>query len=381
MKRFAPQKNGSGGLNKRVIPATIPLSTLSEATMHFPKTMLAAILVEQQKPLVVDEVELPQNLEVGQVLVKIHFSGICGSQLGEIRGSKGPDKFLPHLLGHEASGTVVEVGPGVKYVKPGDVVVLHWRKGLGIEGAPPNYKWKGAKLNAGWIATFNEYAIVAENRATKISADSDLEVAALFGCAVTTGFGVVENNAKVRIGESLVVFGAGGVGLNIVQAAALVCAFPIIAVDLYDNRLALAKEFGATHLINSSKQDARTEIEKIVGVSGLDVFIDNTGMPAVIELGYNVTKPQGRVTLVGVPKKDDNISIYSLPLHFGKGLSGSHGGEAIPNVDIPRYHNLYDNGRINLRELITDRIELPEINNAIEKMSNGSAAGRCLIKM
>jgi S-(hydroxymethyl)glutathione dehydrogenase/alcohol dehydrogenase len=349
--------------------------------MAIPKTMKAAILVEQRKPLVVDEVELPEALDVGQVLVKVHFSGICGSQLGEIDGAKGEDKFLPHLLGHEASGTVMEVGPGVKHVKPGDIVVLHWRKGLGIEGAPPLYRWRGERLNAGWIATFNEYAIVAENRVTAVPADSDLEVAALFGCAVTTGFGVVENNAKLRIGESVVVFGAGGVGLNIVQAAALVGAYPVIAVDLHDNRLALAGEMGATHLINSRTEDAKGAIERIVGAQGLDVFIDNTGQPAIIELGYAVTKPQGRVTLVGVPRKGYNINVYSLPLHFGKEISGSHGGEAVPNFDIPRYQNLFRANRIKLRELLTERLPLDDINTAIENMRSGKTNGRCLIKL
>jgi S-(hydroxymethyl)glutathione dehydrogenase/alcohol dehydrogenase len=349
--------------------------------MAIPKTMKAAILVEQRKPLVIDEVELPQTLDVGQVLVKIHYSGICGSQLGEIDGAKGEDKFLPHLLGHEASATVIEAGPGVRHVKPGDVVVLHWRKGVGIEGAPPNYRWRGAKLNAGWIATFNEYAIVAENRMTAIPADSDLEVAALFGCAVTTGFGVIENNARARIGESVVVFGAGGVGLNIVQAAALVGAYPVIAVDLFDNRLALAQEMGATHLINARTQDAKAEIEKITGVQGVDAFIDNTGQPAIIEMGYTITKPQGRVTLVGVPRKGNNINIHSLPMHFGKIVSGSHGGEAIPNLDIPRYQNLFRAKRIRLRELLTERLPLNDINIAIENMRSGKTSGRCLIKM
>lgn len=349
--------------------------------MAIPKTMKAAILVEQSKPLVVDEVELPSTLEVGQVLVKVHFSGICGSQLGEIDGAKGKDKFLPHLLGHEASATVVEIGPGVKHVKQGDRVVLHWRKGLGIEGAPPVYRWRGEKLNAGWIATFNEYAIVAENRMTPIPIDSDLEVAALFGCAVTTGFGVVENNAKVRIGESVVVFGAGGVGLNIVQAAVLVGAYPVIAIDLFDNRLELAKEMGATHLINASIKDARVEIENIVGTQGLDVFIDNTGQPAIIEMGYTITKPQGRVTLVGVPRKGNNINVYSLPLHFGKELAGSHGGEAIPNEDIPRYQKLFSAGRIKLRELLTEHHSLENINVAIENIRSGKTSGRCLIRM
>lgn len=117
------------------------------------ETMQAAILVAQNQPLVVDTVELPPELGVGQVLVKLHVSGICGSQLGEIAGVKGPDRFLPHLMGHEGSATVLEVGPGVKHVKKGDLVVLHWRKGAGIQADPPEYRWRGEVLNAGWLTT------------------------------------------------------------------------------------------------------------------------------------------------------------------------------------------------------------------------------------
>lgn len=346
-----------------------------------PRTMKAAILTELRSPLAVAEIELPQTLAVGQVLVKIHYSGICGSQLGEIDGAKGEDKFLPHLLGHEASGTVMAAGPGVRHVKPQDKVVLHWRKGLGIESETPAYVWNGRKVNAGWIATFNEYAIVSENRCTPIPPGSDLEVAALFGCAVTTGFGVIENNAKLRIGESAVVFGAGGIGLNVVQAAALVSAWPIIAVDLHDGRLDLARQMGATHTINSSSGDVRQQIIDVAGSAGVDVFVDNTGQPAIIEMGYQITKPQGRVTLVGVPRKGKHINIYSLPLHFGKVLSGSHGGDAIPQSDIPRFYQLYRNGRIKLRELITDYFNLDQINEAIAGMRSGKVRGRCLIRM
>ncbi len=343
--------------------------------------MKAAVLTELKTPLVIAELQMPETLAVGQVLVKIHFSGICGSQLGEIDGAKGEDKFLPHLLGHEASGTVLAIGPGVKHVKPADKVVLHWRKGLGIESETPHFTWNGRKVNAGWITTFNEYAIVSENRVTAIPADSDLEVAALFGCAVTTGFGVVENNAKLRIGESVVVFGAGGIGLNIVQAAALSSAYPIIAIDIHDNKLELAKQMGATHVINSRTGDVRQAILGIVGNSGVDAFIDNTGQPSIIEMAYQITKPQGRVTLVGVPRKGNTINIYSLPLHFGKGLSGSHGGEAIPQIDIPRYHQLFRFGRIKLRELITDYYALDQVSNAITDMRSGKIAGRCLIRL
>jgi len=212
--------------------------------MTLPRSTKAAILTALRKPLVVTEIGLPEALDVGQVLVKIHYSGICGSQLGEIDGVKGEDKYLPHLLGHEGSGMVLAIGPGVRHVGPADKVVLHWRKGIGIESPTPAYTWNGSKVNAGWLTTFNEYSVVSENRLTRIPPDSDMEVAALFGCAVTTGFGVVQNSAKLRIGESVVVFGAGGVGLNIVQAAALISAYPIIAVDLYDNRLELARRMG-----------------------------------------------------------------------------------------------------------------------------------------
>lgn len=349
-----------------------------------PKTMQAAVLTALQAPLQIIELTMPATLAVGQVLVKIHFSGICGSQLGEIDGAKGEDKFLPHLLGHEASGSVLDIGPGVRHVKIGDQVVLHWRKGLGIEAETPHFSWQGQRVNAGWITTFNNYTIVSENRVTTIAADSEMDIAALFGCAVTTGFGIVENNAKVRIGESVVVFGAGGIGLNIVQAAALVSAYPIIAVDLHEDKLALARQMGATHTINSSNDtniDVRTAILAIVGAAGADVFIDNTGLPAIIEMGYQITKPQGKVTLVGVPRKGQQVNLYSLPLHFGKQLSGSHGGEAIPHTDIARYHTLYRAGRIMLRELITDYYPLAQINEAIAAMRAGKIRGRCLIRM
>ncbi|MEI6559666.1 MAG: zinc-binding dehydrogenase [Rhodospirillaceae bacterium] len=349
--------------------------------MALPRSMKAAILVEQRKPLVVAEIQLPDHLEPGQVLVRNRCSGICGSQLGEIDGVKGEDKFLPHLLGHEGCGTVLETGPGVRQVKAGDMVVLHWRKGPGIEAAPPVYSWEGRRINAGWVTTFNDHAIVSENRLTPVPADTDPEIAALFGCAITTGFGVVVNNARLTIGESVVVFGAGGIGLNIVQAAALVSGWPVVAVDLHDNKLELARSLGATHTINAGKEDAGAVLRKIFGPAGVDVFIDNTGKPAIIELGYELTKPQGRLILVGVPRKGDNVSLYSLPLHFGRQIRGSQGGEAVPNLDIPRYLALHREGRVQFNHLISRRFSLDEINEAIDTMRGGSAAGRCVVTL
>lgn len=342
--------------------------------------MRAAILTQLKQPLALGDVQLPDSLEAGQVLVKIHFSGICGSQLGEIDGAKGEDKYLPHLLGHEGSGTVVETGPGVRHVKVGDTVVLHWRKGAGIESVPPVYSWNGAPVNAGWVTTFSDWAIVSENRVTRIPPDSDLRTAALFGCAVTTGFGVVTANAKVKIGDSVVVFGAGGIGLNIVQAAVLSGAYPVIAVDRFANRLELASQLGATHTIDATEQDAESAIREIVPL-GVDCFIDNTGAPKIIELGYKLSKPQGRVTLVGVPRAGNNVSLFSLPLHFGKVVAGSHGGEATPHEDIPRYMNLVRAGRVDLSKLITAVYPLADVNRAIEDLRSGVTAGRTLIEM
>ena len=346
-----------------------------------PTSTQAAILVAQQEPLVVDIIGLPTQLEVGQVLVKLKTSGICGSQLGEIDGVKGPDRFLPHLMGHEGFGVVLEVGPGVKHVKPGDSVVLHWRPGAGIQADPPKYLWRGKTLNAGWVTTFNRHAVVSENRCTKVPAATHPEAGALFGCAITTGFGVVENNARLRMGESVVVFGAGGIGLNIIQAAAMMSASPIIAVDLHDRRLELAKQLGATHTINSAKGKATELIEQTLGDQALDVFIDNTGVPSIIEMGYQLTQREGRVILVGVPRLGQNLNVYSLPLHFGKVITGSQGGECQPERDIPRYLRLLEKGNLKLDRFVSARFQLEEINTAISTMRDGATAGRVMLTL
>jgi S-(hydroxymethyl)glutathione dehydrogenase/alcohol dehydrogenase len=343
--------------------------------------MKAAILVEQHKPLVVAEVEIPEELFFGQVLVKVHYSGICGAQINEIDGTKGPDRFLPHLLGHEGSGIVLGVGPGVRTVKEGDHVVMHWRPSDGLQSETPTYQWNSRKVNAGWVTTFNEYAIVSENRLTAIPSDFDLKLAPLFGCAVTTAMGIINNDAHVKIGQSVVVFGVGGVGLNIVQAAEMVSAYPIIGVDLHDLKLVLAKRFGATHCFNSNNiPDLSTEIHKIVDQGGADVVIDTTGNARVIELAYELTHPDGKTILVGVPRKGDNVSIYTLPLHFKKILTGSHGGSAEPHIDIPRYIRLYNAGKMKLDGLLTHEFNLGRINQAIETVRSGEA-GRVLLVM
>lgn len=343
--------------------------------------MKAAILVERNNPLVIAEVQMPQELSLGQVLVRVCYSSICGSQLNEIEEVKGPDPYRPHLLGHEGAGIVLRVGPGVKSVKAGDHVVLHWRPGQGIQSEPPVYQWNGRRVNAGWVTTFNEYAVVSENRLTVIPKDFDLRLAPLFGCAITTALGVINNDAQVKIGQSVVVFGVGGVGLNIVQAAAMVSAYPIVAVDLFDFKLALAKKFGATYGINSKETtDVQTPIHHYVGEAGADVVIDTTGSSRVIEMAYDLTHPEGKTILVGVPRRGDSVSIYTLPLHYKKILTGSHGGSSQPHLDIPRYIRLYRAQLLHLEGLVTHEFSLDEINEAMDLLRLG-AAGRILINM
>ena len=342
--------------------------------------MKAAILVESNKPLEVAEISLPEALSAGQVLVKIRYSGICGAQINEIDAAKGPDKFLPHLLGHEGSGVVLETGPGVRTVKEGDHVVLHWRPSAGIQSETPAYSWNGRKVNAGWVTTFNEYAVVSENRLTTIPKDFDMKLAPLFGCAVTTAMGVINNDAKVKIGQSVVVFGVGGVGLNIVQGAAMVSAYPIVGVDLLENKLEMGRRFGLTHGLISGEESVNDAIRDIVGPQGADVVIETTGNSRVIEQAYELTSPDGVTVCVGVPRKGDNISIYSLPLHFNKRLTGSHGGDAVPDLEIPRYIRLMEAGKMTLDGLVTHEFALDEINESLDLFRNGKA-GRVMINM
>ena len=342
--------------------------------------MKAAILAESKQPLVIDDIALPDNLEFGQVLVDIHYSGICGAQINEIDAAKGPDKFLPHLLGHEGSGVVKEIGPGVSTVKEGDHVVLHWRPSSGIQSPAPKYSWDGKVVNAGWVTTFNKQAIISENRLTVIPNNFDMKIAPLFGCAVTTAFGVINNDAQVKVGQSVVIFGIGGVGLNIAQAANMVSAHPIVGVDLLEHKLEMGKKFGLTHAVVGGKEPVNDIIRDIVGAQGADVVIDTTGNSRVIEQAYELTHPDGKTILVGVPRKGDNVNIYSLPLHFNKVLTGSHGGDAVPDLEIPRYIRLMESGKMNLNGLITHEFGLNHINEALDLFRSGEA-GRIIINI
>jgi S-(hydroxymethyl)glutathione dehydrogenase/alcohol dehydrogenase len=343
------------------------------------KSAKAAILVESGKPLVVDEIGLPDALSFLQVLVQVHASSICGAQINEIDAVKGPDKFLPHLLGHEALASVIATGPGVTSCKRDDLVVMHWRPGKGMQSPTPAYSWNGRKVNAGWVTTFNEYAVVSENRVTPVPASIDRRSAPLLGCAVTTALGVVNNDAQVAVGESVVVFGVGGVGLNVVQFAAMVGAFPVIAVDRLDNKLEMARRFGATHIVNSEGGgDVAAKIRDLVGPDGVDKAVETTGVKSLIELSYSLTAKKGRCILVGVPR--EKVEIYTLPLHFDKVLKGSEGGQCQPARDIPRLLRLAEAGKIHYDGMITDEFPLEKINDALDLMRSGKS-GRILLNI
>jgi S-(hydroxymethyl)glutathione dehydrogenase/alcohol dehydrogenase len=337
----------------------------------------AAILVEQKKPLVVDEVELPA-LGFGQVLVDIKVSRICGSQVGEIDGVKGADRFLPHLLGHEGGGTVLEVGPEVRQVKPGDRVVLHWRPGRGIEARPPIYKWNGQQVQAGFVTTFNRLGVISENRLTVVPPDTDYEVCCLLADTLTTGFGVINNDAKVKIGEAVVIIGCGGIGLGTVLGAKLAGAYPVIAVDIQDHKLQVATKFGATHSVNSAKEDFAEAILRILSQARPDVIVDGTGNPQVIEKAFGLVSPVGRCVGVGVMPHDRKIAINTLPLHLGKTLRGSHGGESLPADDIPRLVRMMQAGVFDPHGFVSHRVTLPEVNDAIAQMRSGEVI-HCMI--
>lgn len=341
--------------------------------------MRAAILVAQNAPLVVDDVEEPP-LDVGQVHVRIEASGICGKQIDEITGRRGPDAYIPHLLGHEGVGTVIAAGPGVRKVLPGDRVVLHWMKGSGIDSAPPRFARGGQAISAGWVTTFSERTIASENRVTRIDADVPKEVAALLGCAVTTGIGIVRNDAGLSSGQSIVVFGAGGVGLSVIQGAVLVNAQPIVAVDLVPEKLERAIRLGATHAVDARSPNVDAEVRAIVGEAGSDAVVDTTGERVAIETAYALTARTGTTVLAGVPDQGTRITIDSFPLHSGRRLVGSHGGGTRPDVDIPRYAALYRAGRLRLDELVTHRFPLEKVNEAIAVVRAGLAA-RCVLVM
>ena len=335
----------------------------------------AAILAESKKDLLIDYIETTEELRPGQVLIKIIFSGICGAQVNEIDAVKGPDRFLPHLLGHEGFGEVVKVGDLVSTVAPGDKVVLHWMVGDGIQSQTPKYlNSKLGVINAGWVTTFSEFTIVSENRCTKVNSNITEHYLPLLGCAATTAIGVINNDAKVKIGDSVVVIGVGGVGLLTVAAAKLAGAHPIICIDISNEKLEESKSFGATLGINALESNIefiKTKIIEYLDGSLPDVTIDTTGNREMIGLSIELAKNSGKSVLVGVPRFDESVAIDTLPFHFGTTVTGSKGGQTIPQRDIPRLIKLIESEKFPLTKVPIEKIRLDEINEALKSLRNG----------
>lgn len=334
--------------------------------------MKAAVLEKINSPLAVRDVELT-DLKVGQVLVKVLVSGLCGSQLHEIRGHKGNEKFLPHLMGHEGCGIVEEVGPGVTTVKVGDKVVMHWRPGSGIESPFPTYILDGKSMSSGKVTTLSEYSIVSENRLTSVPQDTPNELCAILGCALTTAMGIVDNEINLKFGESVAIIGCGGVGLNLIQAASMKSACPIYAVDNNITKRDLCFTAGASVFLNS----INSIDEKI------DVIIDTTGIPEVIKESISKLSNSGRMILVGQPAPGRMVEVMNAINLFngmGQTIKATQGGKTNPQEDIPRYIKMYKEGILDISQFVTHRFNLEQINDAFDLLMSGDA-GRIIIEI
>jgi S-(hydroxymethyl)glutathione dehydrogenase/alcohol dehydrogenase len=339
----------------------------------------AAILVETGKPLVLADIETPP-LKPGQVLVEIAFSGACATQIMEIDGAKGEDKWCPHCLGHEGSGTVLETGSAVAKVRAGDRVVLSWIKGTGIEAGGAVYDWDGKQVNAGGVTTFQRHAVVSENRLTLVPVGVDMDVAVLLGCAAPTGMGAIFNVLCVKTGDAIAVFGTGGIGLNAVMAAAYAGADPVIGIDLKTTRREMARAFGATHVLDPADGDTQAQIRAILP-NGVDVAVEATGNPAVMAEAVSVTRSQGgRAVVIGNARHDAQFSISPSVFNQGKSLLGTWGGDSVPDRDYARYGRLLNSGLLPVRKLLSGTYPLEDINQALGDLRAGTI-GRPLIDM
>jgi len=332
--------------------------------------MKAAVLEKIDHPLVVADVALTE-IKFGQVAVKINVSGVCGAQLQEIAGQKGNAKFVPHLLGHEGCGIVECVGEGVTRVKVGDKVILHWKKGEGIESPFPEYIYDGRKISSGKITTLSEKSIVSENRLTPVPQNVPDEFCALLGCGLSTALGIVNYDANVKFGETVLVIGCGGVGLNIILASNLAGSGNIYGVDISNEKQSMVEELGARFVGGSNQIH-----EKI------DCIVDTTGNMHVVSHYLPLLSNRGRCIIVSQPHNNKTLEIKN-PANFfagnGQIIRSTQGGNVNPSEDFPRYVNLYNKRKIDFEKMITHRFSLDDVNKAIDLVKNGKA-GRIMIR-
>ena len=356
----------------------------------------AAILVESSRPLLVDEVELPDP-GPGQVLVRVLASGICHSQIHSIRRPEAPGApHLPCLLGHESIGIVAAIGRNVANVKEGDHVLTTWVDRNNAEGAlppinhalnerpQPKARWKNKEVFAS-ATTWADHLIASERVVVRLANVDPVDVLSVVGCAVMTGAGAVVNALRVRSGESVAVYGAGGVGLCALNAATIVDAYPIIAIDVSEEKLAFARKFGASHTINASNVDPIDAIRKIVA-GGVDYAIDAIGVATtqqqIIESvrgGFPGMRRGGTALILGLAPPGVPISVNPNLLVGGRSLTHCIGGDCCPERDFPEFLRWYQEGKLKLDELVTRRYTLDQINEAVDDLAHGRISGRSIL--
>jgi S-(hydroxymethyl)glutathione dehydrogenase/alcohol dehydrogenase len=352
--------------------------------------MKAAVCYEFGKPLVVEEVEIDPP-QYGEVKVRLTATGICHTDVHLIRGEWGGG--LPVVPGHEAAGIVDTVGANVTLTKPGDAVVVSLLRSCGrcfycTIGSPHlcagtfALQTESRLRNTGGeplrhgnrTAAFAEYVIVDQSQVVAVPTDMPLDRAALLACGVITGVGAVVNTARVRPGQSVVVIGTGGVGLNAIQGAVLVGAHPIIAVDLLDAKLTAALAFGATGTINAAQDDPVARVKELTSGRGADYVFVTVGNPTAVAQAIDMIRMAGTVVVVGIPHEGATVALPVGKLVVNeRRVIGCVMGSTRLSVDVPRLVELYRRGRLKLDELITARYPLEQINEAITAMETGAA--------
>lgn len=331
----------------------------------------AAILEQTNHPLVVREVELKDSLKPGQVLVKIERTAICGSQLGEIAAVKGPDKHLPHMLGHEAIAIVVDNGDSSK-VSNGDQVILHWMKSSGRESEVPRYFVGGNQINAGNIATFGEFAVVSENRLTKVPHCKGLamNILATIGCSFLTAFGTLQRIVGFENLSRVLITGGGGLGQSFVYLLRIMTESQITVLEPSPSRAEYCRYLSA-----------QSVVEKVHDLTSLQPFsavIETTGQVEVIQESFSLLGAPGVLALVGVSPTGSVICVDPMPLHYGKQIKGVYGGDAVPDVDIPQLLKIL-NLETATRDLKFVESTLGNINQLIEGLQDTSLVGRAIV--
>ena len=337
------------------------------------------------EPVSIETIEVP-NPGPGEVLIDVKACGVCHTDLHYREGAINDD--FPFLLGHEAAGFVEEVGEGVDDLNLGDFVILNWRAVCGhcrscrrgrpwncfaTHNATQKMKLDGKELSpALGIGAFAEKTLVAAGQATKVNPEAKPEVAGLIGCGVMAGLGAAMNTGQVSRGDSVAVFGCGGVGDAAIEGSRLAGAHTIIAVDIDPTKLEWPKKFGATHVIDSSKVDPVDAIREITDGNGVDVAIEAIGLPITYEQAFYSRDLAGTVVLVGVPNPEMKIELPMIEI-FGRGgtLKSSWYGDCLPSRDFPMLIDLYLQGRLELDLFVSETIGLDEVEEAFHKMERG----------